>query len=373
MTDKYLLYGVEGSYYAAKVRCYLIKKNIPYQEILADRRAFNEVILPRVGYPIVPIVITPQNEVLQDTTVIIDTLEKRFPDKPLIPTNVAARFISQLIELYADEWFKIPALHYRWHYDSEFAIRMMGENNDPAAPLEKQRQIGQKIASGFSSWPKHLGVDAQTQHAVEQLFASYLRQLNELLADNRYLLGDEPSLGDCALMGPLYAHIYRDPYSGAMIRRLAPSVCAWIERMRETSKTREDAQNDADGLPAILFTLLRNIARDYVPMASTAIQTADNYLTTNPPTTEALPRYLGKHAFVIGRGENFEAAGTRSVHTVEIWKVQRLLLQYRALSAAEKALVNDVADAAGVASLLNLTWKYSVHHHAFRFHGNALD
>ena len=369
MTGEHLLYGVEGSYYAAKLRCYLIKKNIPFSEILADRRAFDEVILPRVGYPIVPIVITPQDEVLQDTTLIIDALEDRFPENPLIPTEAATQFIARLIELYADEWFKIPALHYRWHYDSEFAIQMMGENNDPGATPDQQRRIGAKIAAGFQSWPKHLGVDIRTQDAVERLLAVYLRQLDKHLSTSGYILGKKPSLADCALMGPLYAHLYRDPYSGAMIRRLAPSVCRWINQMREPAeRPREDL---GKSLPDVFINLLRQLARDYVPMISTAIRTADNYLSENPHNDEALPRYLGKHPFTIGRGETFEAHGERSVHTVEIWKLQRLLQRYKDLPSAQKELVSETADAVGAAPLLEISWNNTIHHREFKFHAQS--
>ena len=365
MTGEHLLYGVEGSYYAAKVRCYLIKKNIPFREMLADRRAFDKVILPRVGYPIVPIVITPQDEVLQDTTLIIDALEHRFPENPLVPADAATHFIVRLVELYADEWFKIPALHYRWHYDSEFAIQMMGENNDPGATPDQQRRTGAKIAAGFRSWPKHLGVDIRTQDAVERLLADYLRQLDKHLGTSEYILGSAPSVADCALMGPLYAHLYRDPYSGAMIRRLAPSVCHWISRMREPAEyPREDLGKT---LPSVFIDLMRQIARDYVPMVSTAIRAADDYLSTFPHD-EALPRYIGKHRFTIGCSETFEAQGERSVHTVEIWKLQRLLQRYKDLPSTQKELVAKAADAVGAASLLDLCWNNTIQHRAFKFH-----
>ena len=57
--ERYTLYGVEGSYYAAKTRYQLLRKGIPFDELPCDRAAFAEVIVPRVGYPVVPVVITP--------------------------------------------------------------------------------------------------------------------------------------------------------------------------------------------------------------------------------------------------------------------------------------------------------------------------
>ena len=362
----HLLYGVEGSYYAAKVRSYLIQKRIPFKEITADRRAFDEVILPRVGYPIIPIVITPQDEILQDSSVIIDTLEQRFPDNPLIPTDLAAHFVTRLVELYADEWLKLPALYYRWHYDSEFAIQMMGENNDPNASPEQQRHIGQKIAANFQKWPKHLGVDHRTRDTIEQLLHAYLSELNAHFDNNKYLLGNIPTLADCALMGPLYAHLFRDPYSGEIVRREAPKICEWIMRMQMPSN--HDAMiQDHDYGTSSLATFLKHISRDYVPMISTALRTADSYLTANPSEDRTLPRYLGHHPFDIGREGGKLVTGNRSVHTVEIWKLQQLISHFKDISDSEQTKLQQIAETLGASELLNLRWENCIRHEDFRF------
>ena len=116
---------------------------------------------------------------------------------------------------------------------------------------------------------------------------------------------------------------------------------------------------------------MRRVARDYVPMIAAAMRTADNYLSNCRANREALPRYLGKHPFTIGRGETFEAEGERSVHTVEIWKLQRLLQRYKDLPSAQKRLVAEVADTVGAAPLLELSWNNTIHHREFQFHADS--
>eukprot|EP00959_Pyramimonas_sp_CCMP1952_P409564 8583323-Pyramimonas_sp.AAC.2 len=37
-----------------------------------------------------------------------------------------------------------------------------------------------------------------------------------------------PSLGDVALMGPFYAHLYRDPVPGHLMKTRAPLVARWV-------------------------------------------------------------------------------------------------------------------------------------------------
>jgi hypothetical protein len=45
------------------------------------------------------------------------------------------------------------------------------------------------------------------------------------------MLGGRPTLADFAMMGPLYAHLFRDPVPGKLVRTRAPLVGSWIERV----------------------------------------------------------------------------------------------------------------------------------------------
>ena len=128
----YLLYGVEASYYAAKIRACLAYKRIPFEEQQATRRVYAEQILPRVGWPVVPVLITPQDETVQDTSEMCDLIEARHAEPPLLPRDAAARVLSTLLEFLGDEWLKLPAMHYRWNYNYDFAVAEFGRNNAPA-------------------------------------------------------------------------------------------------------------------------------------------------------------------------------------------------------------------------------------------------
>ena len=322
-SDHYTLYGVEASYYAAKIRCYLLRKGIPFEEIQCDRHAFDEVIVPRVGYPVVPVVITPEDETLQDTAEMIDILEPRHPTPSMVPTTPRRRFAAYLMELYADEWLKVPALHYRWCYDYEFAHTMMGRNNDPDAPLEEQRRIGAKIASRFKVWPEHPGATEVTRAAVEASFVECLALLDAHFAEHPFAFGESPCLADCAMMGPLYAHLYRDPYSGVIVRDKAPELCAWIDRMRAPESSPEPDPKIPDTIPDTMLTVLRHLSADYVPVLTTAVPMLQRWLDSRH--VEAIPRYAGEHRFKIGRGKPYEAEGMRSIHTFEQWKAQRVM------------------------------------------------
>lgn len=154
---EYRLYGAEISYYTGKVRAYLRCKGLAYKEILATADVYRDVILPRMGFSVIPVVVTSSDETLQDSTEIIEELEKRHPQPTIVPAGGAQRLVAQLIELYGDEWLVIPAMHYRWHHNRDWAIRAFGEVNAPGASEKEQMEIGMRRAGPFAKAAVMLG------------------------------------------------------------------------------------------------------------------------------------------------------------------------------------------------------------------------
>ena len=79
----YTLYTMDNSPYSDKIRALLRYKRIPFVEILATTAAYRRVIVPRTGLGMIPVVVTPEDETLQDSSDILDALEARFPEPPL--------------------------------------------------------------------------------------------------------------------------------------------------------------------------------------------------------------------------------------------------------------------------------------------------
>ena len=77
MTRGYDFYGAEVSYFSGKVRAYLRYKRIPFSEITPTRDIYRDVILARVGWPVIPVVVTPEDETWQDSSEIIDNSRRR--------------------------------------------------------------------------------------------------------------------------------------------------------------------------------------------------------------------------------------------------------------------------------------------------------
>ena len=74
------LYAAEVSYFSAKVRPAFRLKRVPHVEILPTPAAYREIIRPRTGLAMIPVVVTPEDETWQDSSDILDALEARYPE-----------------------------------------------------------------------------------------------------------------------------------------------------------------------------------------------------------------------------------------------------------------------------------------------------
>ena len=342
------LLGADCSYYTAKISAYLRYKRIPHANVLATREIFTREILPRVGWPVIPVLISPEGNTLQDTSVMFDHLEARYPAPATLPPDPAGRFLAYLLELVADEWLKVPALHYRWHYDADFAANEFGRNNDPRATPEKQREIGQRIAARFSGWTVPLGANPASFAAIETEYHRTLELLDAHLAAQPYLLGAAPTLADFALYGPLHAHLFRDPVSGQVIKSGAPAVVDWICRMGTppSAQLRPGAVDVND----TLVLLVRHWLRDYIPVLISQSAALDAWLISEE--AQEVPRELGTHSVVFGRGSTHEVRTTRRLFAYDQWMLQRVLAVYRDGGAGTRAEVKTLCEALGMTALL---------------------
>jgi glutathione S-transferase len=360
----YRLLGADVSYYTAKIDAWLAYKRIPCRRELATREVFQREILPRIGYPVIPVLLAPDGGTLQDTTDMVDALEARHPSPPTIPSRAAGRFLCYLFELYCDEWLKMPALHYRWRYDADFAALEFGRNNDPARPPEAQRAIGAKIASRFAGWLGPLGITTTSMAAVEADYLALLELLDAHFARHRFLLGDLPSLCDFALYGPCHAHLLRDPASGRVMRARAPGVVRYLGGLRAVPPPAADLPFDTRAVPSSLWPVLRLLSRDYVPILAAQHRALQRWLAQS--RVGEIPRHIGTHPVILGRGTAHEVETERALFSYDSWMLQRALDVYTGAPAAERTAIEELCVLAGASVLLDLPTNHRLRRERFR-------
>lgn len=389
------LLGSEQSLFTGKVRAYLRYRAFNFEEVLCTRDVYKAEIIPNVGWPVVPVVHVATDDDqessswLQDTSVIIDECERRWPDssRPVIPTQPRQRYASYLLESYADEWLLLPAMHYRWSFPEEneaFLIHEFGMvSAGPAADAATIEAAGRKAYAAFRATVTSgcLGINKDTAPHVEAEYEAFLLDFNAHLASAQYLLGDAPSLGDFGCMAPLYAHLGRDPAPQALMKRIAPRVADYVERMNgygnsrvapptpmtehpsllaaadstseqalpwnKASSVRTGAWLEEDALPPTLLPIMRRIFASHVPAITASARGLREFLASNPEIDRndlhagigGLARETTSwHETVIG-GVKTKAAPRPSL----IWMAQRAAAVY--LEDEDSAVMDGVVEA----------------------------
>jgi len=342
MTDLYRLYGAEFSLYSGKVRSYLRKKGVPFEEITSTLSVYKKFIIPRTGVRYIPVVQTPEDEVFQDTTTIIDELEKRFPEHSVYPHTPRQKLAALLLEVYADEWLVIPAMHYRWNYpamNNKFIYGEFGAMVLPRAPGFVQRLVGKKVGNKFKSYVPKLGVQEHNVNAIESSYVNLLADLQTHFESHDYLLGSKPCIADFGLIAPMYAHLYRDPAPGKLMRAKAPAVCQWVRRMvNEEPSLTGGAWLENDQIPDTLLPVLNRMATEHLPVLLDTDQRLDEWRTLNPDKKE-IDRFIGMHKFTV---EGVESE--RVVLPYALWMFQRPVDYYHSQEDKKEldSLLNEI-------------------------------
>jgi glutathione S-transferase len=340
--SRWRFYAALPSYFSAKVRPALRLKGIPFEEIAPTPQVYRDVILARTGLAFIPILVSPDDETLQDTSEILDALEARFPKPALYPATPVQRVAAYLLELYADEFLVLPAMHYRWSFaESEAQARrdFAASNGDPAA--------ANRFADRMQGSIRALGVLPESIPAIEAHLADLLDALSAHFEAQPFLLGTRPSLADCALMGPLHAHLYLDAVPGPLLRARAPRVCDWIERM-DRGEGADGAFLPGDALAKTLRPLLELVGHDAVRVVLDTVRDFERWADARPPELETPPRGIGVHATVL-RGAGF----TRCTSPYTLWMLQRPLDAYAALGAGDRRAVDAALAGTGLEAWLD--------------------
>ncbi len=227
----YRIFGSELSPYSVKVRSYFRLKGLPHEWIPRSPAVQGE-FQKYAKLPLVPLVVTPEGEGIQDSTPIIERFEATAP--ALATGDAALDFVSALLEEYGDEWGNKWMFHYRWRYQpdvwatAERIARQMAEAQGTLAVAQARAAVAERMTGrlGF------VGSNAVTEPTIEASFKRALALLEAHLQARPYLMGGRPAMADFGLWGQLY-EAATDPTPGAIMRSSSPKVMAWVQRMLE--------------------------------------------------------------------------------------------------------------------------------------------
>lgn len=373
--DKYILWGASWSLYTAKVRPYLIKKGIEYVELNPSHPHYNEKIVPQVGEFTVPVLEMPNGDIIADSTEIMEFLESRFPDLPMLPEDKALAALAHLIHSYGSEGLTKPAMYYRWNTTFQNRLFAREEFNRSLATPEDANHFAVEMRAFLPILGVGLGhdVDVVIEASTDRLYDT----LNAHFLEYPYILGGVPSLADYGMMGALYAHLGRDVFSSNAMKVRAPALYRWIETMLRPPIVDPEVWHvpqeyfSVDDLPDTLIAFLKLIAEDYVPEITATMDLYHQWLEADARAVGAIVDVEGKRRIhqVLGEIEHVQ----RGVRIKRIALLDSVThhLRFQALanrmSNAEKEKLNGILQKVGAQDFGDLQLKQDIKRHDYAY------
>jgi glutathione S-transferase len=219
--DCYVVYGWQRSYFTHKLMAalHLYGANWEFRPKTKDNE---HEIRVRAGTHQIPVLHTPENWMIADTTPLLHMLDARFPERSMFPVGPLG-ILTQIVEEFFDEWVARTTVHWRWNYRENHALLSLDGAHGDAEIAAALVVWGGKVcrATGVSSTIQ--------QQAAEDEYHRIMQAADAQLKRTRYLLGDRPTAVDCIVLAGLRAHFLFDPAPNRALRARYPDVVQWVE------------------------------------------------------------------------------------------------------------------------------------------------
>lgn len=293
------VYGLQASYFTRKVTGYLDLKGLTWH--LDPGIGLNAAAHQAGWNGGIPVVTTPEGELLWDSTAIILHLDTRFPHQQVLPDDPTLAFLIHVLEDFSDEWFYRHAVGTRWLWPENTVSGSWDIARDGAVELGLDAETTRAIVTEAmtSSLPK-LGTSADNIDSwVEHSLKPWHLAMAAHLEHHAYLAGDRPSLADLAFFGGNVAHFANDVACRRFTDANAPAVVAHTNRLRAPWAQTFGDWLDVDELPDTFIALLAEAGRHYLPWVveatanGRATVTFDDGNTADIATTNFLDQARG--------------------------------------------------------------------------------
>ncbi|MEM7003355.1 MAG: glutathione S-transferase family protein [Pseudomonadota bacterium] len=205
--SRYTIHGAPMSLFTRKLEAAFDFYGVAYQQARKGTRDDSD-LERRAGSHQIPVLTTPENWAVADTTPIMNFMDQRFPARRMFPLGLAGLMVH-VVEEILDEWVSRVMVHYRWHYpENTRDVLARGFGVELSLEEAMQHPVAQwgprACRATGTELPEH-------QQAAEREYIALLEALEQQLAETAFALGERPCAVDCMLMGGLRAHTNRDP------------------------------------------------------------------------------------------------------------------------------------------------------------------
>ena len=265
-SNAFVVHGLTVSYFTRKVTGYLDYKGLPWR------------LQPSIGLNLearaagwnggIPVVTTPDGELIWDSTAIILHLDHRHPAPAVVPQNSLLAFLAYLLDDFSDEWLYRHAVGTRWLYPENTASGSWDIALEFPGDITATRAA---VSAAMTACLPRLGTTPGNIDAwVAESLMPWQRALAAHVTAHGYLLGGRPSLADFALFGGNIAHFINDPVCCRWTEESAPAVIPYTHALLRARDGEPGEWFDAGDLPESLVALLAETGRHYLPWVARA-------------------------------------------------------------------------------------------------------
>ena len=349
-TREHKLFVWDISHFSGKARGYMRYKRIPHYEASMNFMDYLVRAKIRGGDRTIPVVVTPDGEWIQDTKVIVDTLEQRYPERPVKPETPVQRFAAYLLELWGDEVLVQMSVHTRWSYVENYPRFRdeVGPKMFPRAPRALQNLVASEFRRFMTQRARgFLGIQGDQIPVLDAWMERMLDALQEHFAAHDYLLGGRPCIADFALLGTMCGHLSQDPWPRRNLIEPRPALLAWIDRMSSPPESVGELYPD-DELPPTLEPVIRDIVEGLLPLL---VKTVEHHVERYGGQRTRMPRGTSKRFSMRREGTDYRISG----QAIHLWMVQRVLDDLMSRPAPDQAKVREWLRGLGAEDFLDLS------------------
>lgn len=267
MSSTWSLYTMQNSPYSDKIRAFLLYKKLPFTEQLENAETRFSVLQARTGKTMVPVVITPDDRALNDSTAIAAHVEALAPEPPTRWKDAETDAVAMLLEDYADEWLVRIMLTSRWYHAADAAqnAAIIACGMTHGVPGLDFQRAAREFPAGISSNLPKMGATPENAEGWYAMLPRILSAVSEALTRSLFLTGAAPHQADFALYGQLN-QVRRDPTGSGWIGNAPVRVREWMDRLEAAfTGNLAPAPSPLDDL-ATLGPLVDEMAQTYLRM-----------------------------------------------------------------------------------------------------------
>jgi len=338
MSYDYTLYSWQLSMFSGKVRAYMNYKGLNYLDKKINGFELLVKIPKNTGARVMPVVKTKAGVWLQDSTIIIEALEKRHKHNSISVLSPKQYIASLLLEAWGDEYWLPIAMHYRWSYpeNKTLFVKEAGESLLPGFPRFIQDIPGRIIANGLDAVRPVVGFIPQQHQMMEEWTENMLDLLERHFSKHDYLLGGQPTVADYGLVASFYGHLNRDPAPKRILLEPRPKLQAWVMRVHDGDPIAQGLYPD-DEIPPTLVPVLDKVFAEFIPMLKAFGKELDHFVEKEGKKPgDKIPRTLSSVSFPMG-----EHRFRRATWIYTLWMAQRIQLLCLELKSDQRKEVDS--------------------------------